>query len=507
VTLTSFAFLFYVTLAIIIYYVIPQRLQWTALLCYSAVFFALSGNVTTGIYLLITWITTYVAGRGMAATENERYRKLWFTFGIGINLGILFLLKYLNFAIRNVNKVMIATGHSEIPFSTLLAPIAISFYSLVCFGYLIEVYWGSIEPAQNFGKLGLFLFYFPQMTSGPITRYGQMEPQISGAHAFDSKNITFGVERILWGMFKKLVVSARVSGWVHTLYYTPDTFHGLYYWLAAFLFMLYLYADFSGCMDIIMGVSECFGIMLPENFERPFFARSVQEYWQKWHATLGAWLKDYILYPILRSKMFMNMGKKLRKAGYKHAAKRVPSYLGMLCVWLLIGLWHGGDWKYILGMGMWFFGCIFLAQVLEPARKKLAEALHIKRDSLPWHVVQSLGVFVLVSIGNMFFYLDGIRHVLANLLDMFTTWNPGDFDGRFATTGATHQDIWLIVIFVLLQFAVSLYQECKGSVRECVLSMPFIVRYVIWLGLFLGVFYFGKYGPNINLADFIYRGF
>lgn len=510
--ITSFNFFAFLLISVFVYYIVPIKVRWCTLLIYSVCFFVLSSNAHTGIYVLINILITTLCVTLIGKARNEdrdKKAKGYLLLGLFVNVGILAVLKYSNFFIRNVNNVFHVLGQDiQIAETNFAAPLGISFYTLISVGYLLDCYWGITEPQSNFFKNALFIGYYPQMTSGPITRYGEMKEQLYEGHTFSYKNIAFGSQRILWGVFKKLVVSSRVMLIVDAIYADPETYNGLYIWCAAFLFMLQLYTDFSGCMDIVLGASECYGIILPENFKTPFSSKSVQEYWQRWHATLGAWLKDYILYPILRTQAWRNLTKWLKKKVGKKASKQIPAYLGMLCVWLLIGLWHGGSWKYILGMGLWFWACIVLSQVLEPFFKKLKVVMGIDENTFGYHVFQSLRVFILVSIGNMFFRASSFSAVFRMLKEAFSKFNPWIFfDGSFIDFGVTYGDINIILLGTIALICVGRLQEKHGSARGWMRKQFLPFRWIVWLAMFIIVLIYGTYGPGYDASSFIYGGF
>lgn len=197
------------------------------------------------------------------------------------------------------------------------APLGISFYTLSLLGYLFDVYYEIGKPQKNFLKFALFGFYFPVIISGPILRYRDVEQELYAPHKFDYHKFTYGLQRMLWGFFKKLVIAERLAVVVNTIYGDTDTYRGFYIAIAAIGFAFQLYADFSGGMDIVIGLSEALGIPLAENFDRPFFSKSIQEFWRRWHITLGAWLKDYLFYPLLRSKAFTKLQTDCKRSSGK----------------------------------------------------------------------------------------------------------------------------------------------------------------------------------------------
>lgn len=510
-SITSLSFLLFFAATLGVYYIFPLRFRWLALLVFSLVFFHFSAADYTIFYAMGTVIVTTVCACSIAEAKKKgesKVAQIWLALGLVVNLGILAALKYGNFLIRNMNLVIRLTGYpARFSQMNLLAPLGVSFYTMSVVGYLLDIYWGICPAQSNLLKTALFIGYWPQLTSGPITRYNEVKDQLYTAHKFDSRKISFGMQRMLWGIFKKLVISERLCVVVDTIYGDIASYGGYYIWVAAVLFIFQLYTDFSGCMDIILGASECYGIQLPENFRTPFFSRSVQEFWQRWHITLGNWLKDYILYPVLRSNLWRRMTNGIKTHWGKKAAKQIPALLGMLCVWLLMGLWHGGSWKFVLGWGLWFWSCIALAQVLNPVFKKIIVLLKINTECFSWHLFQSLRVFALAVIGNMFFRLDSFMTTLRTIKVGVLLNNPEIFfDGSLFKLGLDAPNFILMVISLLVLLIVSILQE-KGSVREQIAKQNLVFRWGIWYTLIFSILIFGMYGPEYHAADFIYRGF
>lgn len=509
--ITSVCFFAFLILSVGIYYISPKRFQWCLLLLYSVCFFCVSSTPVTGIYLVISIVTVWSFGNLVLKYRDIDHKKAFWSLvlGIIINIGVLAFLKYSNFFIRNINGILSGAG-IRIVFEEVNwpAPMGISFYTLIAVGYLLDIYWGICEPTDSILKTALFIGYYPQMISGPITRYNEVKDQLYIGHKFEYQNVAFGAQRILYGMFKKIVLSSRAEIIVNAIYADIETYSGIYLWIAMFLFMLQLYTDFSGCMDIIIGASECYGIILPENFKTPFASKTVQEYWQRWHATLGAWLKDYILYPILRTQLWQRMAKQLKIRLGKKASKQIPTYIGMLCVWLLIGLWHGGRWKFIIGMGLWFWTCIVLESVLEPQCKRLKIRLSIDESTYTWRLFQSIKVFILVSIGNVFFRTDSLREALRVLKLAVSLVNPWIFfDGSLSKLGLIYEDINLMIIGVVILGIVGHLQNVYGSAREWISKQFLPFRWLIWLTLFTVILVYGNYGLEYDATSFIYGGF
>ena len=510
-SITSLQFIAFFAISLLFYYVLPNNARWFGLLVASAIFFILSCEPKTGFYLLGCILETHASCVIISKSKNKKPRISKFALILGIisNISILAALKYSNFFVRNWNIVSSILHFPRIDYVfNWAAPIGISFYTLQAIGMIVDTYWGVVEPNNNIFKTALFIAYYPQLTSGPISRYQNMEKTFFENNTFSYKNLTHGVQRMLWGFFKKLVLSSRISVLVNTIYNNFESYPSLYIFFAACLFMLQLYTDFSGCMDIIIGASETYGINLPENFRTPFFSQSVQEFWQRWHITLGGFMRDYVMYPILRTGLWKKLEKSIKKKFGKKAAKQIPSYLAMLFVWLLIGLWHGGLYKYIIGQGLWFWVCIILEQVGAPLWKKIITVLHIKHQSFSFHLFRSIKTYLLVSFGNIFFRADDFNSAINIIKFTFSgKSNPWIFfDGSLYSLGLDGKDMAVVFLGLFVLLVVSVLQE-KGSVRDMIDQQNIWFRWFVYYLLFFIIVIFGKYGPGYNASDFIYKGF
>ena len=313
--ITSFYFILFYAIVLFLYYLLPGKYQWIILLSASVVYYVLSGNVLLIFYPLFAVMVCYIGINVMSnAKEKEKYlrekgkdpekrRKAALLFVIFSNLAILILLKYINFGINTINGIAswFVTENEIFSGFKWLIPLGISYYSLSLIGYVIDVYYGIAQTQWNPAKLALYGLYFPTMVSGPILQYREDGEQFFAAHSFDYKQVTQGMQRMLWGFFKILVISERMGLVADTVYGDYKNYPGFYIWIGTIAFAFQLYTNFSGGMDIALGLSQTFSIKLPENFERPFFSKNISEYWRRWHITLGIWMKEYIFYPILRS--------------------------------------------------------------------------------------------------------------------------------------------------------------------------------------------------------------
>lgn len=515
-SITSFSFLAFCCVAVLTYYIMPLKRRWYVLLAFSLAYYLLSATPTTILYLLISVLSVYAASRYFEAIrrrgENIRGQmpgkaKLVLILALLLNIGLLVALKYINFIIFNINQVTAFFGSTTRIYNVdWIASLGISYYTLQMVAYLCDSYWGRKFAIQrNPLKLLLFGCYFPQILSGPISRYEQISEQLYSGQKFDYERAVFGIQRILWGLFKKLVVAERLGLFVDVVYESPHGYSAFYIWIATFAFAIQLYTDFSGAMDIVFGISECFGIYLPENFDSPFLAKNIQEFWQRWHITLGTWLRDYIMYPVQKSQFMISLGDWLKKVLGKKRGKRCGAYLAMLCVWLGMGLWHGSGWKYIVGEGVWFWLVIVLGRECEPLFQKIVEKCGIKTDCFSWRVFQSLRTFWVFSVGMLFFRAVTLREAL-RLISLSITMDKITAMRSIVGIGLDGRQWFICLMGMIAVLTVDVLHQ-KSSVRKMIAGQNLVFRWFVYLVLIFAVLLLGKYGPGYNAADFIYQLF
>lgn len=349
--------------------------------------------------------------------------------------------------------------------------------------------------------------YFPSILSGPILRYREDGEQFFVPHPFDYRQVTFGMQRMVWGFFKILVISERMNLVVNTVYDNYTQYPGIYIWLATICFAFQLYTNFSGSMDIALGMSQSFGIYLPENFENPFFSKNISEYWRRWHITLGVWMKEYVFYPLLRTGAFTSLGKKLRRKFGKKRGKQFSTFLAMFILWFMVGIWHGGDWKFVIGSGLlhWFY--IVSGELLTPFFQKGMEKFHINPKGRWVDIFRMFRTFFLVNIGFVFFRAASAMDAWKMLKGAVSVWNPWVLaDGSLFSLGLDVIETVIALVSLLILWTVSRLQK-NGSVRERIEKKKLPVRFVIWYALLFYIILLGYYGPGYSAAEFIYQGF
>ncbi len=514
-TITSFWFLLLVLSGVVIYYLAPKKIRWVVLLLLSIVFYYFAATPYTIIYLVISTVTAYAATvfadvRKKRTGSGSKGITIVAVIAIIVNTALWFVLKGSGLWAPITDRLFAGSGLSNAT-AGLIASLGMGYYTLQIIGYIIDCYWENIELQKNPLKLFLFVSFFPQLTTGPISRYENLKT-LYDEHVFSYKNITFGSQRILWGFVKKLVLAERVGIIVSGINAAPDAYNGFYSWIVVLLYPLQMYADFSGCMDIVIGVAELFDIRLAENFNNPFFSRTSQEFWQRWHITLGTWSKDYILYPILKSGNMVRFSKWSKGRFGKKASRFLTNAIGMFFLWMIMGIWHGG-YRYIVGVSLWYWVIMMTGDLLSPAFKKLTEILKVRTESFSWHLFQSIRTYIIYAIGAVFFSA-GISGGFAILMDSLKVLmqkgyaNPWIFfDGSILELGVTHGDINTIILCAALLLIVGILRERHGYARNWVAEQGIAFRWIIWISLFIFVLILGKYGPGYDASVFIYQGF
>jgi len=334
----SYDFLIFFPIVTLIYFLIPHKVRYIWLLI-ASYFFYMCWNVKYSLILLFSTFVTYVSGllitRANKIDDEKRRvkkKKMWVALSFIINLAILFLFKYFDFAIDNINAILSCLNIKVlIPSFDLVLPVGISFYIFQALSYTVDVYRNEIDAEKNFLKYALFVSFFPQLVAGPIERSKNLLNQIYERHYFDAQRVKDGLLLMIWGGFQKIVIADRVAVVVDTVFNNFPTYQGMYIIVATVLFAIQIYCDFSGYSTIATGAAKVMGFELMENFNAPYFSMSVSEFWRRWHISLSSWFKDYLYIPLGG-----NRKGKLRK------------YINIMIVFLVSGLWHGAEWSFIV---------------------------------------------------------------------------------------------------------------------------------------------------------------
>lgn len=501
-SLTSFGFFAFLLVGIPVYY-LSGRYGRYVLLAMSLYFYFAIAPATVSYHVKLTAIVLYIltvtyVGALLIDRAKGRWRTLLMFLSIAGLAAFLFFTKYLYQILESLSVLFHAPNRfSFLQFGSV---IGVSYFILSAIGYLIDVCWQSYPAEKNPGTVCLFIFFFPQVISGPVTRFPEMKEQFCKRPVLDWGTIEHGIRRMLWGYFKKLVISDRFAVVVGTVYADYLSFSGFDLFVATLCYAIRLYTDFSGCMDIVLGAAQLFGITLPENFNAPFFSATVQEFWQRWHITLGGWFKDYVMYPFQKTKGMITLGKKCKAKFGKKAGKKIPFYLAMLLLWFLIGLWHGGAGYYFVASAAIPFTLLILGDLCSPLSERLVKLLHIRRESAAWKTVSYLRtnlllcpVWLFVCAGSVERGFLALKHAACSFFG----------ETNLSACALTRTDLLMMALGTVILGAAEYLQHRGTPVTPMLDRKPFAVKWLVVNAEILVILLFGLVGTS----SFIYFRF
>ena len=540
-TYTSLNFLFFVLATALVYFVLPfKKYRWTVLLA-ASIFFYCTWSYQLGAFMLFTTLSTYLIGLWLnkvslkskavlkehksewSRDDKKKYKnktkvrmRLVMTLALLLNFGILAFLKYYNFFAGSLNDLLGAFSFDfSAPSLKLILPLGISFYTFQSMGYIVDVYREKTAPQKNPLKLLLFVSFFPQIIQGPISIYDQLAVQLFEGHDFDFTRFKHGCELIMWGFFKKLVIADRAVIAITAVTTDYNKFGGTTLTFTILLYALQLYADFSGGIDISRGVAQIFGVDMIDNFKRPYFSRSINEYWRRWHISLGAWLKNYLFYPVAMSNAFITASKKMKgtrfgkTAAGAHISKVLPTSVASLIVFLVVGIWHGASWKYV-AFGAWNGLIIMVSILLEPLFISAKDKLHIKDTNIPFMLFQMFRTFLIVLVGYVFDVAPSFSQAMRTFWLFFTNQNFKLGYSQISDLGLGKKDYLVVLLGGLIIFIASVIQERSKDgmdIRHMLDKKPFILRFALLFVGLISIVVFGIYGSGYSAADFVYAQF
>lgn len=484
-SLVSLEFALFFTVVLIVYYAIPHRFRWGWLLLAGYVFYA-SWNLIYVPLLLAVTVLFYWTGQQIADSENAARRRNLLIFGITVSLAILFLFQYVNFFTA-----------SEVV--SLVVPIGISFYTFAGIGYLVDVFRSpplyQVERGlggEDFRFFALFLAFFPTLSSGPIERAGRLIPQFQTEKTFDESRSVAALRLILWGVFKKLVIADRLAIYVNTVYNQPQDYSGVTLIMATIFYAFQIYADFSAYTDVAVGVAKLLGIDIIENFRQPYFAQSIRDFWQRWHISLSTWIRDYLFMPLSRNTLRRTKGK----------YPRLIQGASNLIVMVLVGLWHGPSWTFVIWGAL--HGLYLSVESVVGVRVKVPKVTTPQQRFIV--IGRTLLTFALVCFAWIFFRassLDDAGYIIAHLFD---------FSDRFANliqpfeSGilGTEREFALSIGLILLLLAADWLDQNRGLLPTLATQRA-PVRWAVYYALGAAILFSMIYG--FNAQEFIYFQF
>lgn len=452
----------------------PKYRSWVLLIASYA--FYISYDYRFIYFILATTIVSYHISLYMSKIESQVYRRWALYLGLSVELCFLFFTKYFTIILESLDF------HNPIH---ILVPLGISFYTFQTMGYLFDVYRRQIEPEKNYIQYSLFLSFFPHLLAGPIESAQSFLPQIQKATVFQRKNIFLGITLILIGLFKKLVIADRISHIVNLVFNSPDQYQGSAVGLAVFLARYQIYCDFSGYTDIALGSAQILGFKLTENFNRPFFSRSITEYWQRWHMSLAQWIRRYIFYPLVSTPV-----------------ARFGVHGLVLITFLVLGLWHGGTVNFLI-YGLWQGLFVILDSSTKTLRHQFYSWTGFSRYPKSLNAVAILGTFFLIVVPPTLFFRAtdfSTAHILFK--NVFLGWSMSDLSNLFQSEFVVYSlkiGIGCIVLLELMSWLSYKYELQEKFMKKSEWPVVFF-----WFCLVLLIFIFGYFETN---SKFIYMRF
>lgn len=492
----SVEFLIFFPIATLIYFVIPHAVRYLWLLACSYYFY-MCWNPSYALLLLFSTVITYVCALVLDRVKDEderrcmRKKKICIALSFIANLGVLGYFKYSNFFIENINTLL-ANIHViyQAPAVDVLLPVGISFYTFQALGYTMDVYRKEISAERNFFKYALFVSFFPQLVAGPIERSKNLLRQFDEKHTLQFENLRSGFMLMVWGYFLKLVLSDRIAIFVDAVYGDPATYAGWYLIIASVLFAFQIYCDFAGYSTIAKGAAQIMGFELMDNFNAPYFSRSVAEFWRRWHISLSGWFRDYLYIPLGGSRR-----------------GRMRKYLNLMIVFFVSGLWHGAQWAFVA------WGLInglyqILGELLMPLRDRAVRILKMDRNAFSHKLLKTLVTFVLIDISWVFFRAKDITVALDMLRSMLFASNIHIlFNDSLFDLGLDWKNFLVMVGSIAVLMAADFFKYRNICVHKLICRQELWFRWALMIGAVVFVVVFGIWGSGFSEAAFIYFQF
>ncbi len=490
----SLDFLLFFPAVAAVYFLLPGRVRYLWLLV-ASYYFYMGWNPQYALLIAFSTAVTYGSGLALERAGSVRQKKSVVFVSFFLNLGLLVCFKYFDFLLANVNRVglLLHVPPIQKPFDVLL-PVGISFYTFQALGYTMDVYRGEIRAEKNPLRYALFVSFFPQLVAGPIERSGNLLVQLRNVPQtvkFDYERVTGGLTLMLWGYFQKLVIADRLAIMVDRVFADYYLYQSTPLLAGAVGFSLQIYCDFASYSLIAIGAAKVFGFSLMENFNTPYFAVNIQDFWRRWHVSLSTWFRDYLYIPLGGSRC-----PKLRRYG------------NLLITFLISGLWHGASWSYVAWGGIHALYQI-LEKELSPAVESFNMAFHVKINSFSYRFGQSLLTFFLTVCAWVFFRAESIRTALAYLWRILTRvdwWSW--FDGSWYIWGMDRQETHVLLFGLFVLFLVDLVRYKRGQQFDAFLKEQCLwFRWIVLLILLFATLIFGVYGIDVTQIQFLYFQF
>lgn len=494
----SLDFLIFFPVVIGLYYVIPQKIRYLWLLA-ASYYFYMCWNAKYALLMFVSTFITYLSGLAIEKVKNTewdngkktKYKKLTVFISVFLNLGILFYFKYSNFTMDLLSQIFSGLNiELKVPEFDIILPVGISFYTFQALSYTFDVYRDDIYAEKNFFRYALFVSFFPQLVAGPIERSKNLLKQLAVPKKFSYENAREGLLLMIWGYFLKIVLCDRMAIFVDTVYADYTKYNGLFIAVATILFGMQIYCDFYGYSTIAMGAAKFIGIDLMENFDAPYLATSVSEFWRRWHISLTSWFKDYLYIPLGGSKK----GK-------------VRKYLNKMIVFLTSGLWHGANLTFVIWGGL-NGSYQVIGEILLPLRKKFVSFFNLNTESIGYKLLKGLVTFNLINFSWIFFRAQSFTEAINIISAMFEYYNPWIFlDGSLYKCGLDNKNFSLMIICLFVLLSADIMKKYGIKIRKKIIEQDYWCRCLVMISAICFILIFGVWGSGYDATGFIYFQF
>lgn len=466
-TFNSWEFLLFYPIVLLFYFVLPKKLKWPMLLL-ASYYFYMCYQAELVFLIFGTTLISWIASNIIEKTESRALRKLCLAVTLIVCLGVLFFYKYFNFLAGSVVSLVSYFGINPSPVVlNLMLPVGVSFYTFQTLSYVIDVYRGDIKTEKNFFFYALFVSFFPQLVAGPIERPGNLIPQLKEPKGWNRADAVKGAKHMIVGFFKKVCVADLLSLYVNEIYNDVSSATGYGVIIATALFAVQIYCDFSGYTDIAIGCARIMGIRLMKNFDHPYTATTIKEFWSRWHISLSSWFKDYLYFPLGGSR-----------------CKKSRHMFNLFVVFLVSGLWHGAAWTYVI------WGAIhgvyqIVGNLTIKARNRALSIVRLSEKSLPVVLFRRAMVFVLVCFSWLFFRANSMSDALSLLRTLFVSGWGGSLSDALAAMNLGAVSILTCVLSILTLIMIDRvlkYEDDEGGSYLLVKNGSFI--YFVWIIMF-----------------------
>ena len=481
----SLGFILFFPIVVGGYFLIPHKYRWILLLI-SSYYFYMSWNPKYIVLIFTTTLISYLSGIYIEKTESKSKKKFYLNFSIISNLLILFVFKYFNFfngSLRDVfNHFNLSYG---IPNFKLLLPVGISFYTFQSLSYSIDVYRGTKSAEKHFGIYALYVSFFPQLVAGPIERSDRLLPQFYEKHKFDYKRVTDGLKIMAWGYFKKVVIADRLAILVNTVYNNPTEYRGLPLIVASVFFAFQIFCDFSGYSDIAIGSAKVMGFDLMKNFDRPYFSKTIAEFWRRWHISLSTWFRDYLYIPM--------GGNRVKISRY---------YFNIFFTFLISGLWHGASWTFVT-WGALHGVYQIIGHITKNIRKKFVDVIGLSKIPKVHGFIKVIITFILVDFAWIFFRANSMKDAIYIVKNLFANVEIGNSALNSLFNLGLDKNSFLIGVISIVIMEIIHFIKGKIDIIKNLSQSPMLFRWICYYAIIFSIIVFGVF----EQSQFIYFQF